>query len=44
MENMFRIWQGRGYAGVFLRSDLQQFEPFVRRNPREQMNPGLALM
>jgi len=44
MENMLRFWQQRGYAGVFLRSDLQQFAPFVRRNPRELMNPALALM
>ncbi len=44
MENMFRYWKGSGYTGVFLRSDLQQFDPFVRRNPRVQPNPGLALM
>ena len=44
MENMFRYWKGRGFSGVFLRSDLQQVEPFVRRNPREQMNPALALL
>lgn len=44
MENMFRFWKGHGYTGVFLRSDLQQYDPFVRRNPRVQMNPGLALM
>lgn len=44
MENMFRYWKGRGFSGVFLRSDLQQMDAFVRRNPRVQMNPGLALL
>src|SRR5688500_2145827 len=44
MENMFKFWQARGFSGVFLRTDLQQYDPFVRRNPRVQMNPGLALM
>ena len=41
---MFARWKARGFTGVFLRSDLQQYEPFVQRNPRVQMNPPLALM
>lgn len=44
MENMFSFWKGRGYTGVFIRSDLQQYAPFIVRNPRAQMNPPLALM
>jgi hypothetical protein len=44
MERMFAHWKARGFTGVFLRSDLQQYEPFVRRHPRVQMNPALALM
>jgi hypothetical protein len=44
MERMFARWKARGFTGVFLRSDLQQYEPYVRRNPRKQMNPALALM
>ena len=44
MERMFAWWKERGLTGVFLRSDLQQYEPFVKRNPRVQMNPALALM
>ncbi len=44
MENMFKFWKGRGFTGVFLRSDLQQYAPFIERNPRVQMNAPLALM
>src|SRR5690349_3122726 len=44
MENMFRFWKARGFTGVFLRSDLQQYEPFVIRHGKSQMNPALALM
>lgn len=44
MENMFKIWKARGFTGVFLRSDLQQYEPFVIRHGRSQMNPALAMM
>jgi hypothetical protein len=44
MERMFAMWKARGLTGVFLRSDLQQYEPFVHRNPRVQMNAALALM
>jgi len=44
MENMFAFWKARGFAGVFLRTDLQQYDPFVKRHARAQMNPSLALM
>ena len=44
MERMFAFWKARGFTGVFLRSDLQQYDPFVQRNARVQMNPALALM
>jgi hypothetical protein len=43
MENMFRFWKARGFTGVFLRSDLQQYDPFVVRHGKSQMNPALAL-
>lgn len=44
MENMFRFWKARGFTGVFLRSDLQQYDPFVIRHGKTQMNPALAMM
>ncbi len=44
MENMFKFWKARGFTGVFLRSDLQQYDPFVIRHGRTQMNPALAMM
>ncbi len=44
MERMFRLWKARGFTGVFLRSDLQQYAPFVTHNARVQMNAPLALM
>jgi hypothetical protein len=33
MENMIRYWKARGYTGVFMRTDLAQIEPLIRRNP-----------
>jgi len=44
IEAMVRHWQGRGFTGVFLRSDLGQFPPgaIVRNSARRQDNPGLA--
>ncbi len=44
MDGMFAFWKARGFTGVFLRSDLQQYDPFVLRHGRSQMNPSLALM
>lgn len=44
MENMFKFWKARGFTGVFLRSDLQQYDPFVIRHGKSQMNPALAMM
>ena len=44
MENMFKFWKARGFTGVFLRSDLLHYAPFIERNPRVQMNAPLALM
>lgn len=44
MENMFKFWKARGFTGVFLRSDLQQYDPYVIRHGKSQMNPALAMM
>jgi len=33
LEGMIQHWRGRGYSGVSMRTDLGQFEPFIRRNP-----------
>src|SRR5687768_13165659 len=44
MENMFRHWKGRGFTGVFLRTDLSQIPPgeIVRHPAKSQSNPALA--
>ena len=45
IENMIKHWKGRGFSGVHLRTDLQQFEPYVRRNPlKEHESPTLAML
>jgi hypothetical protein len=43
-EHMIKHWQGRGFRGVFLRTDLGQLDPATfRRNPvNKQQNPRLA--
>jgi hypothetical protein len=33
IENMILHWKARGYTGVFMRTDLAQIEPLIRRNP-----------
>ena len=33
---MFKFWKARGFTGVFLRSDLQQYDPFVIRHRRSR--------
>lgn len=45
MDRMVKHWKGRGFTGVYLRSDLDQFPPGeVIRHPRAAMqNPGLAV-
>ena len=45
VRNMIRHWQGRGYTGIYLRTDLVQLDPsMIRRNPVVQPNPRLALL
>jgi hypothetical protein len=45
MENMVKHWKGRGFTGVYLRSDLDQFPPgeVIRHKGKLQTNPGLAV-
>ena len=45
MENMVRHWKGRGFTGVYLRTDLSQFPPgaIIRHPAKTQENAGLAL-
>ncbi len=33
LENMIRHWKARGYTGVYMRTDLGQIDPLIRRNP-----------
>lgn len=43
--NMYRHWKGRGFTGIYLRTDLDQIEPFVHRHPKEaQKNSRLAAL
>jgi hypothetical protein len=44
-EHMIKYWKGRGFKGVFLRTDLAQLDPnSIRRNPvSKQENPRLAV-
>lgn len=46
IENVVRHWKGRGFTGVYLRSDLDQFPPgeVIRHKGKLQTNPGLAVM
>ena len=45
MEAMVKHWKGRGFTGVYLRSDLDQFPPgeVIRHSGKLQTNPGLAV-
>jgi hypothetical protein len=45
MENIVKHWKGRGFSGVYLRSDLDQFPPgeVIRHKGKLQTNPGLAV-
>ncbi|MFO1006957.1 MAG: hypothetical protein U0929_13435 [Planctomycetaceae bacterium] len=45
MENMVRHWKGRGFTGVYLRTDLTQFPPgsIIRHQANTQSNPTLAV-
>lgn len=46
MRNMIRHWKGRGFTGVYLRSDLNQFLPgsVIRHNRQSQPEAALAVM
>ena len=45
IENMIKHWKGRGFTGVYLRTDLAQIEPLIYRNSKEeQPNSRLAVM
>src|SRR5476649_2102112 len=45
-EHMIAHWKGRGFKGVFLRTDLGQLDPaaFHRNSKKNQANPGLAVL
>lgn len=45
MANMVKHWKGRGFTGVYLRTDLTQFPPgtVIRHTAKKQDNPGLAV-
>ncbi len=46
MDNIVKYWKGRGFTGVYLRSDLDQFPPgtVIRHQSKLQTNAGLAVM
>jgi len=45
LQHMIVHWKGRGYTGLYLRTDLEQLGPeLVRLNPIQQPNPRLAWM
>jgi hypothetical protein len=33
VEHMIQFWKARGYTGVYMRTDLGQIEPLIRKNP-----------
>ena len=40
LESMFRHWKGRGFTGIYLRTDLIQLDPgMIRRNPPKKRDP-----
>ena len=45
MESMVAHWKGRGFTGVYLRTDLTQFPPgsIIRHKANTQSNPTLAV-
>jgi hypothetical protein len=45
MEAMVKHWKGRGFTGVYLRTDLRQFLPggIIRNDANTQGNPSLAV-
>src|ERR1041385_6818354 len=45
LENMIKHWKGRGFTGVYLRTDLAQLAPsMIRRNPPVKRDPRLAVI
>ena len=45
IENMVKHWKGRGFTGLYLRTDLAQFAPhMIRRNRITHPNPRLAAL
>jgi len=45
LENMIKHWKGRGFTGVYLRTDLAQLDPsMIRRNPPVKRDPRLAVI
>lgn len=46
MDNIVKYWKGRGFTGVYLRADLDQFPPgtIIRHTGKLQTNAGLAVM
>jgi hypothetical protein len=43
IEGMIKHWKGRGFTGVYLRTDLAQIESFIERNTVTTQNPTLAV-
>jgi len=44
LEKMIKYWKARGFAGVYMRTDLREIEPFVHRHPRSALTPGAAVL
>ena len=46
IANIIKHWKGRGFTGVYLRTDLVQLDPneLIRNSEKEQENPRLAVL
>ncbi len=46
IANIIKHWKGRGFTGVYLRTDLMQYDPnqLVRNSQDKQENPRLAVL
>jgi len=44
LEKTIKYWKQRGFAGVHLRTDLQQIAPFIQHHPKKDLQPAAAVL
>ena len=44
LEKTIKYWKNRGFAGVHLRTDLQQIAPFIQHHPKKDLRPSAAVL